>query len=517
MNAELSENITRYIKLEVLTPVHVGAGPDKKWIKDVDFFYDSGKIIVFDLAETLKNKDENFISYVAHAISKRELFNINLIQKNDIKKITEYKFNKCPDEIFSEIRTGLGIAYIPGSSLKGAISSAILGFLYKNDNEIKLLGRDGKINEKVFGKIENSVMRLLQITDATFNNCDLNLFNTKIYSLGMNLKGEWKHDLKNKEGDRKKFNEEKFVNVYECLKPESISFFRIVIVKNIVENYAQESKFKNLDKVFKIKNSNAVVELFKMINQQTKNYLDKEIEFFDEHKGDQSEKIIEKLKNLKEIAEKCKNAECILHLGSGSGFHGITGDWQFDSHIIDRIKTIQKNGRIIGNRGQINGKDAAKSRRLVFEKKGYDYEFYPMGFVKLSMVEKKEYEEHLEKIKESNQNRNQKASFSNTTSVTSGLIMSNQANQEKESQVTNEIKPFEGKIKAGQGGIPAEIIESGSPNKVKIYIKNYTIKDVFDLKLYRNPLEKGRRLYVRIADVNKDNEILEVSFDKFMN
>lgn len=520
--SDLTHNLVEYIKIDVITPVHIGAGAEKKWIKDIDYFFDQGKIKIFDIISLLKDKDDDYLSKVVEAISERKLFSdTTLISKNQIKPFIEYKYNREPDEIFTHIRNGLGKIYIPGSSLKGAIRSALLGYLYFKDQNIRKIGRNPKIDDVIFGNFKNSVMRFIQVTDAEFSNNSTSLFNTKIYSLGKSsnnkFEGQWKHDRENEKGDRKKFSTNGFVNTYECLNIGAISASRIVITENIIKLLDSENKPKNTDEIIIRNNTKPVKEILKMINEQTKNYLEKEIKYFEYHEGDKSEIIIEELTNLLNETNKCKDNACILHLGSGSGFHGITGDWQFENHIIDHIRKIMKNGKIIGNRGQINGKDAAKTRRLVFEKKENGYEFYPMGFVKLSLAEQREYEEYLERIKECNQKRNQKTTSSKTNSATSESGISNPENQEKESQVNNEIKPFEGKIKAGQGGIPAEVIESGNPNKVKIYIKNYTKRDVFDLKFYKNPIEKGKKIFVVLGTVKKDGEILDVSFEKYMN
>lgn len=501
----MNENIVKFIKIHVLTPVHIGAGTDKKWLKDIDFFYDKGKVVFFDLAEILKGKNDDYIVKVANAVTERKLFKDNLVQKNEIQPIFVYSHNKEPDEIFTHIRTGIGNVFIPGSSLKGAITSALLGYLYKHDHEIRQIKRTEKIDEEVFGGVENSVMRLIQIADAGFQCNDLGLFNSKIYSLNFNIKGQWKHQ---RSGSKPKFNAEGFVSTYECLKYGSKSYTRIAIVKNIIDkihNIEDKKKPKNLNKILKVQNTDPVVELFKMINQQTRNYLDKEIKFFKKHGGDRSEHIIETLESLKEQANECQPHECILHLGSGSGFHGITGDWQFDSHIITGFG---RNGR-----GQINGRDAAKTRRLIFEEKDGDYVFYPMGFVKLSITDENDYNSFFNALKKDANIKNVEVRDSNSFF---GVDFKKSSSTTVVNQKENEVVPFDDKIKQGATGIPAEVVESGKPNKVRIFIKDYTKNDVFVLGGYNNPLEKGKKIYVRLGTINGKGEIIQVSFDKFM-
>lgn len=471
----MNENIVQYIKIKVLTPAHVGAGPDKKWMKDLDFFKHNGKIKVFDLAEILKGKNDDYIAKVTDALSERKLFHSKLIQKENIQPYIEYELDREPEEIFVQSRTGMGDIIIPGSSLKGAISSAILGYLYNHDNQIRTnieVKKNEKVDEIVFGNIENSVMRLIQFSDAQFAKNYTGLFNTKIYSMGYRLNGEWKHDLRNRNGDRSKFNENDFVNTYECIKTQSESYFRIVIVKNIIDQIGkitEKKKPQNIDKILKTNTSSPAIELFKMINQQTINYVKKEIEYFKQHEGDKSEQIIETLENLYSVASDCSESECVLHLGSGSGFQGVTGDWQFESHIIT---SLGDNGR-----GQINATNAAKTRRLVFQKNAEgEYEFYPMGFVKLSVTDEKNYHQFIHTL---HTNRITPQNETSTNNQIEQKETQKLPTNQPVDESTQQIVPYAGKIKQGIGRIPAEVIESGKPNKVKIYIKDYTKNDIF--------------------------------------
>lgn len=390
MMNSVQTNLVNYLQIEVITPVHIGAGPDKKWINGLDYFYDKGTIKFFDVAELLNGKNEDYIAKITNLITSGNLFKSGLINKNQIKPKIQYPHDIETGEIFAHIRNGFGNIYIPGSSLKGAFRSALLGYLYQNDTTISRIGRVKDIDDKVFGDVRNSIMRFLQITDTEFNSKDANLFNTKIYSLNFNKKGQWK--IRN--GSTPNFEDKNFVSTYECLNFKSKSVTRIAITEKIIKLF--KDKPANTHKIIKTDIANPVIEILKMINEHTKNYLDKEIIFFERHQGDKSDIIIDYLKKLKYIADNCSEGECLLHLGSGSGFHGITGDWQFDSHIITNIREIKnKKGEVVANRGQINNEDAAKTRRLIFEKQDNDCVFYPMGFVKLSIVDKNTYEKFL--------------------------------------------------------------------------------------------------------------------------
>ena len=107
-------------------------------------------------------------------------------------------------------------------------------------------------------------------------------------------------------------------------------------------------------------------------------YLKREIAFFKDSRFDNVEhidKIIKSLNELKNRNEKSTGA--LLRLGQGTGFHAMTGDWQYDDHLwpVDNHK----------------GKVRFKTRKIAFTKSDNDeYTFYPMGFVEITIPEEKE-------------------------------------------------------------------------------------------------------------------------------
>jgi hypothetical protein len=62
---------------------------------------------------------------------------------------------------------------------------------------------------------------------------------------------------------------------------------------------------------------------------------------------------------------------CILKMAAGSGFHSITGDWQFDDYSIDGVDTSRKISR-----GTLKNVKSAKSRKIAILN---DNEFTLMG------------------------------------------------------------------------------------------------------------------------------------------
>lgn len=129
--------------------------------------------------------------------------------------------------------------------------------------------------------------------------------------------------------------------------------------------------------------NNNVSFLFSIINAHTKKYLEKEKAFFTKYATDKTDKIIENIELL--VKQLPENGEyCILKMAAGSGFHNITGDWQFDVFSIDSIDGQRR------NRGKMHGKESAKSRKIAIQN-GDQFSF--MGFVKLRPISEQEIQQ----------------------------------------------------------------------------------------------------------------------------
>ena len=161
------------IKLTVLTPVHVGTG--RKYAKPEYVFNTEGnKIIIIDDEKLFNQIPEKNLGTWVDGISSRcdvgellrkcGIHNKQSIAKKivDIQQGADIEVNK--GSIREQIYTGGGKPYIPGSSLKGAMVSALLGaqatnisinndIPYETNNRGERKYKDYKLIEKYFGKI----------------------------------------------------------------------------------------------------------------------------------------------------------------------------------------------------------------------------------------------------------------------------------------------------------------------------------------------------------------------------
>lgn len=367
-------NMKYDLKIEVLTPLSIGAGAEKDWVRGVDFVENKGKIYKLNLKKIVK-EGVNIDQLTSLFASKNEKGIISLITEPKLEKVSDIVMPlpaDSPNDIKAFVKNQLtGKPILAGSSLKGAIRSILFDYL-----------RDREHDEKqVFGSSVkgDEFMRFIKISDAEFDGTSL--VNTKIFNLQKkgNWIGGWKHGGRDT-GDT--FSPKGFNTIYECLKPMQCGFASIMLSlsqfdKICNHSYQQEKRG--------ILNN----DLFKVINNHTKEYLKKEKAFFEEYSADKTDLIVNSIDNLLKLIPS-DNSYCILKMSAGSGFHSITGDWQFDDYSIDSI-TLKRNGGTDKSFGyDIDGQKSksAKSRKIAMWGEHFDL----MGFVKLTAISEEEKE-----------------------------------------------------------------------------------------------------------------------------
>lgn len=389
------------LKIEVLTPLSIGAGSEKDWVKGVDFVVNKGKIYKLNLKKIVK-EGVNIDRLTSFFASKNEQGIINLITEPKLEKVSDFVMPlpaDSPNDIKAFVKNQLtGKPILAGSSLKGAIRSILFDYL-----------RDREHDEKqVFGSSVkgDEFMRFIKISDAEFDGTSL--VNTKIFNLQRKRDwvGGWKHGGK-ETGD--KFNPTGFNTIYEALMPSDVGCASFMVSNQFLEvdwrrfydqwqretrKDAEKETIKHLiakveSKKTLLRDENSLNTLFKVINNHTKEYLKKEKAFFEKYSADKTDLIIESIDKLLNLIPS-DNSYCILKMSAGSGFHSITGDWQFEDYTIESI-TLKRNGGTDKSFGyNIDGKKSksAKSRKIAV----YGEHFDLMGFVKLTAISEEEKE-----------------------------------------------------------------------------------------------------------------------------
>jgi len=505
--------------IRILTPVHIGAAQEKHLAKDIDYIEENGKIFFLDEQKILDDfKMDEYINYLSTGNLKKMFRNRKLI--NYASHIKENIIGEIGTEIKTNIKNTLdNKPYIPGSSIKGAIRSVLLNKVKPIKNSF-FDKRKGKMVIKLiepFGKIHEDAFRYLTVGDSFFN--ESIFINTKLFNLinqNEEIVGGWKNDSSG--GNSQDFIPEGFTFPYECIAPGSISKFRISFnrksykeSKKEQDRLNQRSSYKKILKplnIFdKLAENNKLDFLFNIIQEYTKEYINKEIKFFEKYSNEETDTIIEEYRRLLDLNDKAP----LLRIGQGSGFHSISGDWQFDTHEITDFG--------YKNRGFYNGKESAKSRKLAFTKTDGKLKFYPMGFVQLLTEEKAK--PFLDRQEKEQKERYKLAEKQRQENKEKEVI----EKREKEKRIEEERRAIEeanrpkflkyATLKPGKRyEMDAIVSESGYPNKVDVYVKEGQIDKGIKLDVYRSPLETGKVIVVEVS-INKKKKVTQASFKRF--
>jgi hypothetical protein len=370
MEAYINKNYN--IEIEIISPLNVGAGAEKNWVRGIDFIYDRQKKEVYKL--NLKKLS----NVLAPDILSNAFLQPNEMHLRKMIISSDASLEDVADQIFylpfnpsQEIKTHIKDGktdkpFIPGSSIKGAIRSILFSHL-KNNYQ--------KYNEEVFGSIKDGsdFMRFIRIGDAFFD--ETQLMQTKIFNLHQEnstggWEGGWKHAFRGETDNR--FRESGFVTTYEVLETLEKSTLRLGFSDKLfhkIPSSGNGKKSKIMD--------DGIEHLFSIINKHTRSYLEKEKEFFNEYPAENSEIIEAKIDYLLNLLNRFPEA-CLFKMAAGSGFHAITGDWRFNDHITTIQYPDKPNTRF--------GKPIRyKSRKISFAKADEEWDFIPMGFVMLAL------------------------------------------------------------------------------------------------------------------------------------
>ena len=372
----------KIVKIETLTSVHIGSGEVLQLGSDiVKGRMDNDYVLaVVSPEKVLSLIGEEHLQDWVVAIERKEStgnvvkrFAPNAKVEDYAKRIVlEWSEAHERDTLKEHIHNGQGKPYIPGSSIKGAIRTAILASLAENVNDAerkidvsangKKKANANKVEKELFGSDPNNdVFRFLQVGDAYFGEC---------YTVSLRM-------VNINERTSKSFWDKSKSQMIEALPSEDITRFEM---KLNVEGYNKsKEKWSTIGDLPNIMSS--YESLFEAINNHTIRLLDFELEYWKERSDrDDSDKVecyLEKIESIKNEAQNCgKGKECVLRIGHGSGWNFITGGWardldNFESLVVPVSRPNNQN---------YSEYDFPKTRRV-------DDVCELLGFVKLSLQE----------------------------------------------------------------------------------------------------------------------------------
>lgn len=383
--------------MKLLSPLHVGNGNE---LKMIDFYLDKKKgeikfinfekFIDFCLEKGIDlNKEIHKNEYkTGKDFSITKFMNANKI---DPSRFTSYAVSAKIEERDRESEFAIkefvkcGGAYIPGSSIKGAIRTALMWYYLSESkkgkdivsygisnwmNKKRIIGSDIKkiddeISRIVFGKDpHNDIFRALKVSDTNIIRLsDLEVSEVKITG-----------------------NSQSIPVYIENMKINTKGLITSVEIDDILLHAkTKEINFQNHD----LKDYIELKTLLKVCNEFSKRVIEKNLEYLWENYDCYS--TIDEFDRLWNEVFKCKENEAILHIGWGGGWYSTTiglileglpnftnyrgGNSNRGNHSEYSIREHFYLGRRPGtNKYSIN---FPKTRRLTIEGK-------PLGWMKLS-------------------------------------------------------------------------------------------------------------------------------------
>lgn len=360
------------IKIQAITPVHIGSGEvlqenfDYIKIKDENGSY-IAPLNQKAIGTILFEKGIDISRWVAILQGKDD---INDFLKKNLHDVREDKYSQryiyLPEnqgvlarELREQIHTGMGLPYIPGSSIKGAIRTVVLSEILLNNKRYE--DKPEKLLESKDNNNKNNLMQYLQVSDAIFSEGSTDALNM----VNLNIRNNNSFYDESKEQLVEAITKEDDGKSFMYIKISDTELFPVASIKT----------------------------LFSVINKHTKRILQNDIDFWYDYKFDDNSGIVDEYINavgdIRKEINGVKDNSCILRLGYANGWKFITGDWAEDNTTYEEWNEVVTKSRPGNNR--YLEYPFPKSRRInvLLDNSGHIEKVQLLGFVKLTIEEEK--------------------------------------------------------------------------------------------------------------------------------
>lgn len=340
-------------EIQTLSPLNIGDG--RKY-KEFEYLYKDERVNYIDIMKLIRDNSHNkalYESIISSMDSPRFRWNEALkYTKIDLMKYVHYSvkadtITSLRGEIISFGKTA-GRPYVPGSSIKGALRSAVTrnlwarhGQHYKNvffDSQYRFSGGQGRragddrklkvfddyVEEAAFGKPHNSPFRFLKIWDSAILSYDnLGIYEMKIENI-CNGKAKWYN---------RNFNHEDIKSalpIYvEAISPGSLITGECSLDKVIKDDY--------LTGAANIKNKDIFNNLIDKIKEDNREYINGEIRFFEKYGPPEVKNFY---LQMNEMLDSLKSNEIMLQMGFGTGYLSKTVGCFMNSEELGRLSKM---------------------------------------------------------------------------------------------------------------------------------------------------------------------------------
>ena len=378
-------------QLQTLTPVHIGSG---ETLNQIDGYYVNGRWYRIDLDRVLAHPSTD-INTLTSEMSQREFrWGDHLARQNmDPAELSAYNL-ACPQspeetEIQEAIKTVDNRPYIPGSTLKGAIRTALLGdMLLKNDEVFKENNQHfinmvdqvprgnprteypaAQIERNVFGKDPNhDLFRALQISDTA-----------PLESEALEIGTAWTVTLNSDDQLVQKIDRGRaYKNFVQQIQAEQCLTFTLKIDELLFRD-GEKNRLNFKD--FQEQNLRSIAEACRSLSSDI---LATELEFFDIYDLDEVAQFYIKLEDLN---NDLRNDAFLLQIGWGTGYHANTVAGIFANNFNPhqemwmKLRKRFRLGESRSRRGQYDAREFPKTRRVLYRGRN---PIAPLGWVKIT-------------------------------------------------------------------------------------------------------------------------------------
>ena len=359
-------------QLKTITPVHIGTG---ETLSQIDGFYDNGRWHRVDIDAVLAAIPESELNRLTIAMGQRNFQWGRYLPAN--QRSASYTL-PCPEdpretEIREAIKDVFGRPMIPGSSIKGAIRTALLWDLISDDNKEsqndlkeQVQRRTNRswvgqpIERRVLGKDPNhDLMRVVQVSDTApipIETLEMGV----AWTVTLNRDGEL---VPKREGNRE------YKTFVEQIRAEQTFDFSIKIDKSL---FGQREK-RELG--FSEQQEKVICDdLAAACNWISADLADAEASFFDTYRLDE---IVNFYDALVQQIENLPDGAFILPIGWGTGYRTKTVTELLTKDNDDLMRDLRERYRL----GRRHHPKFPKSRRVLYDRQRPKS---PLGWVQIT-------------------------------------------------------------------------------------------------------------------------------------
>jgi len=366
-----------HCEVELLTPLHIGSG--ERYVENFDFFYESSRhhLFVFDrnrLLQQVAEAGEETITSFFQAVEDESLDKWLKSKPEGIHLgqtlLHRFSCDRKPRDILVQLRTGTGEPLLAGSSLKGALRTAVLARLSSeegrqsvhhavrnllNQKQLNLKFADSRICKNLLGlDAQKNLMRSLAVSDFSFARDAVKLQRVVV----TRQTGRTSMQVK-------------FPVVLENIPKNSRAGGQISFDEFLGEYGRKTMGFRTLL---------SLPWLVEAIRMKTEKTIATELDFLKDIRGEYVSDLKGFYRQLQERVRSLNKDEVILQLAWGSGWKGMTGELLNQEELTPQLRDTLKLAQ------QYSNYPFPKSRRVAITDDGA----MPLGWVKLTFTDKEE-------------------------------------------------------------------------------------------------------------------------------